>query len=209
MADGKPELKTPVWWQRKWITLSEVVAVAALAVAALSFIDNHREHAREQADKTSAARHDVLVLTGEPMDNGDRLALKPMRDSQAVQRQRYLFPHAVLNHAMEVSAAEPQVQAAWITDGLRRELGRAAKLRGVRPLGSGRLPVGVVTTYVEDGETRTDRALYAVGFKAVPGGLFAGGSRIVLQGLELLQRGAGADLQARTDARWTQSSKLD
>lgn len=209
MANGKPELKTPIWWQRKWVTLSELVAVAALVLAVLSFIDNHRQHTLERADKTSAAHRDVLVLTGEPVDNGDRLVLKPLRETQVVQSQRYLFPHPVLDHAMEVSAAEPQIQAAWVTPGLRRELAQAAKPRGVRPLGSGRLPVGVITTYVEDGETRTDRTLYAVGFKAVPGGLFAGGSRMVLQGVELLQRGVGADLQARTDAHWARSSKLD
>lgn len=208
MASSEPELRKPTWWRRKWVTLSELVAVAALAVAVLGFLDAHRQRTLEQASKATAAHRDVLVLAAEPVDNGDRLVLKPMRDSQAVQSQRYLFPHVVLDHAMEVSAAEPQIQADWITDGLRRELERAARARGAKPFGSGRLPVGVVTTYVEDGETRTDRTLYAVGFKAVPGGLFSGGPRIVLQGLELLQRG-GPDLQARTDARWAQSPKLD
>ena len=209
MAHSEPELRKPTWWRRKWVTLSEVVAVAALALAVLGFLDTHRQRTLEQAAKTSAAHRDVLVLSAEPVDNGDRLVLKPMRDTQAVQSQRYLFPRPVLDHAMEVSAAEPQIQADWVIAGLRRELERTAKARGGKPLGSGRLPVGVVTTYVEDGETRTDRTLYAVGFKAVPGGLFAGGPRIVLQGLELLERGMGPDLQARTDARWLQSSKLD
>ena len=209
MTSSEPELRRPGWWNRKWVTLSEIVAVAALSVAVLGFLDNHRQHALAQADKSVAARHDVLVLTGQPVDDGDRLVLKPMREAQAVQSQRYLFPRPVLDHAMEVSAAEPQVQAAWVTDGLRRELEASSKAAGRKPLGSGRLPVGVVTTYVEDGETRTDRALYAVGFKTIPGGLFAGGPRVILQGLELVRRGAGADLQAQVDARWRQGPKLD
>lgn len=204
-----PELRRPKWWARKWVTLSELVAVAALSVAVLGFLDNHRQHAQALADKSVAARHDVLVLTGQPVDDGERLVLKPLREAQAVQSQRYLFPHAVLDHAMEVSAAEPQIQAGWVQDGLRREIEAAARASGRKPLGSGRVPVGVITTYVEDGEPRTDRALYAVGFKAVHGGLFSSGPRIIVQGLELLQRGVGPDLQARTDARWARGPKLD
>ena len=209
MTHSEPELRRPVWWKRRWVTLSEIVAVAALSVAVLGFLDNHRQHELAQADKTVAARHDVLVLTGQPVDDGDRLVLKPMRESQVVESQRYLFPHPVLDHAMEVSAAEPQIQADWVRDGLRQEVQAWAKAKGREARGSGRLPVGVVTTYVEDGETRTDRALYAVGFKAVRGGLFGGGPRVVLQGLELLQRNVGSDLQARADARWRQGPKLD
>ena len=209
MTPSEPELRRSVWWKRKWVTLSEIVAVAALSVAVLGFLDNHRQHALAQAEKSQAVHKDVLVLTGQPVDDGERLVLKPMREAQAVQSQRYLFPRPVLDHPMEVSAAEPQIQSVWVRDGLRRELEAAAKAQGRKPLGSGRLPVGVVTTYVEDGETRTDRALYAVGFKAVPGGLFAGGPHVILQGLELLQRGVGPDLQARTDARWARSAKLD
>lgn len=208
MSAPEPELRRPNWWRRKWVTLGELVAVAALVVAVLGFLDNHRQRAVEQADKAVAARRDVLVLTAQRVDDGDRLLLHPMREAQAVQSQRYLFPRPVLDHAMEVAAADPQIQAAWIRDGLRRELAAAAQADGAKALGAGRLPVGVVTTYVEDGETRTDRALYALGFKATRGGLFGGGPRIALQGLELIGRDGG-DLQARVDARWAGGRKLD
>lgn len=212
MSHPEPELRRVPWWRRKWVTIGEVVGVAALAVAVLGYLDSHRERRQEQAEKAAAAsrevRREALVLTAEPADDGGRLLLRPMRAGQAVQSQRYLFPHAVLDHAMQVDAAQPQIQLAWVRDGLRRELEAAARASNAKVVGSGRLPVGVVTTYIEDGETRTDRSLYGVGYKAAPGGLF-GGPHLVLQGIELLQRGAGADLQARADARWAQASKLD
>ena len=212
MPSPDPELRKPVWWRRKWVTVSEVIGVGALAVAVLGFFDTHRVRREEQVERRTAASHEALrqalVLRGEPADNGDRLMLRPMRDEQAVQSQRYLFPRSVLSHPMQVDAAPPQVQVAWVRDGLREALTATAKARGIKPLGYGRLPVGVVTTYVEDGETRTDRSLYLVGYTCTHGGLF-GGPRVFFQGLELVQRGAGADLQARVDARWASERKLD
>ena len=129
-----------------------------------------------------------------------------MRADQAVQSQRYLFPRAVLDHAMEVAAAEPQVQAAWVRDGLLREVEAAARAAGRKAEGSGRLPVGVLTTFVQDGEVRTDRAVYLVGYRVDPGGLF-GRPHLVLQGLALAEHAQG-DLQAAVEARWRADPKL-
>lgn len=212
MPEADPKPLAPLWWRRKWVTLSEVVGVGALAIAGLSFCDTRRLHREQQAERRGAAQHEVqrqaLVLRGQPVDNGERLMLTPVREEQVVQSQRYLFPRRVLAHPMQVDAAPPQVQVAWVQDGLRGELRAAAEARHLKLDGYGRLPVGVVTTYVEDGETRTDRSVYLVGYRVAPGGLFGGRPRVFFQGLEVDGRGVGGDLQARVDARWAAEAKL-
>ena len=212
MASTDRDAGKPLWWRRRWVTLSELVGVGALVIAVLSFCDMRRLHHQEQAERLSAAQHEArtqaMVLRADVYDNGGRLMLHPLRDEQAIQSQRYLFPHAVLGHAMQVDGEPPQVQVAWVDDGLRGEVRAAAKARDEKLDGYGRLPMGVVTTYVEDGETRTDRALYLVGYRVTPGGLFGGRPRIFLRGLELVGRNAGPDLQARVDARWAAEPKL-
>ena len=64
----------------------------------------------------------------------------------------------------------------------------------------GRLPVGIVTTFIEDGQTKTDRAIYLLGYSAHPRVLRS--DKVELEGLSLLRRGAGEDIQHAVDAVW-------
>ena len=189
------------WWRRRWVTIGEIVGVGALGVALLGYLDARRERAETRVERTRETRVEAaraaLVLTATADADGARLTLSPMRPGQAVQSQRYLFPKAVLDHAMEVAAAQPQIDRGWIAAGLVR----AAKAGGGAPTGEGALPVGLETTYVEDGETRIDRSLYRLGYRVEKGGLFAG-PRVVLQGLSLERRGVSGDLQAAVETRW-------
>lgn len=184
---------------RRWLTVGEVVGLGALAVAVLGYVDAHKERAGERAERAAqtrqAARADALVLRGEADADGARVRLSPVKAAQVVQSQRYVFPHAVLDHPMEVAAAEPQVDRAWLPAASVRLLARAAQAQG----GEGRLIVGVSTRYVEDGEERTDRSLYALGYRVERAGLF-GGERLVLQGVSLVRRGVAGDLQPAVDA---------
>ena len=189
------------WWRGRWVTIGEIVGVGALGVALLGYLDARRERAETRVERTRETRVEAaraaLVLTATADADGARLTLSPMRPGQAVQSQRYLFPKAVLDHAMEVAAAQPQIDRGWIAAGLVR----AAKAGGGAPTGEGALPVGLETTYVEDGETRIDRSLYRLGYRVEKGGLFAG-PRVVLQGLSLERRGVSGDLQAAVETRW-------
>ena len=63
----------------------------------------------------------------------------------------------MLDHPLEVTAARPQIDLGWIEDGLRKAP-RAAKA------GESTVPVAIRTSYVEDGETRTDTSIYRVGY---------------------------------------------
>lgn len=189
------------WWRRRWVTVGEVVGAAALGVALLGYLDSRRERADLRVERTRETRAAVartaLVLTAQASPDGARLTLSPMGPGQAVQGQRYVFPRAVLDHAMEVAAAQPQIDRGWIAAGLVR----AAKGSGGPREGEGALPVGVDTRYIEDGELRTDRSVYRLGYRVEPGGLFSG-PKVLLQGLSLERRGASSDLQAAVEARW-------
>lgn len=200
------ERRTP-WWRRRWVSIGEAVAVIGLGIAVLSYCDAHRDRSAGLAERKSAQSQvqaqarSVLVLTAQATEDGGRLNLAPMKPSQAVQSQRYLFPHAVLDHAMEVSAAQPQIQRAWLEDGLKRDIEAAAKATHGRTLGEGELPVGIVTSYIEDGDTRSDRAVYRIGYRIEKGGLLRP-DKVVLHGVSLSRRLAKGDLQAAVDASW-------
>ena len=189
--------------RRFWITLSELVGVAAVLIAALNFWDSHRERFRDADRQTAAEKaaqaRSAFVVSAEMQADGARLTFRPLDPAQAIQEERYIFPHAVLGHAMEVSAARPQIDLAWIQDGLRTEVTRQRQA-GAGPDGEGAIPVGIVATYVQDGEIHTDRSLYRLGY-AWRGRLF-GGPRLALQGVSLMRRALSGNLDAAVQAAW-------
>jgi hypothetical protein len=190
---------------RLWITLSELVGVLALVIAGLNFWESHHERVvdtRRQAaaDRMASEAHSAVVLSASVQDEGARLLLQPMNPAQAVQTQRYLFPHAVLGHAMEVDAARPQINLDWIADGLRAEIVRERKAGMTAGDGEGELPVGLYTTYVEDGAMRSDTSLYRLGYAWRS--RLLGGPKLTLEGLSLVRRAVPGDLRKAVEAAW-------
>jgi hypothetical protein len=183
---------------RLWIGVGEAAAVIAVIIAGLNYWDSHREHAdqarREAAQAQQAGLAEALVLTASPQDGGRRLAIKTADPSQVIQSQHYLFPTVVLDHPLDVTAAAPAVDVGWIAAGLSKAL----DARHAKGEGRGRLPIGVVTSYLANGQQREDRAIYLVGY-AWKGRLF-GGRAITLQGIAYVRR--AADLQAAVDRAW-------
>ena len=176
-----------------WLTLGEIVGVLALVIAALNYWDAHRQHVEEVRQTTAEKRAQAaFVVTGAAEDEGRRIALRSMKASQAIQSQRYYFPGAVLDHAMEVAAAEPRIELGWIEDGLRKLPSTESEKSGENTV-----PVAIRTTFVEDGDTRTDTSLYRLGYRWTPR-LF-GGPKIVLQGIELSRRGIKGDPKAAVE----------
>lgn len=182
---------------RLWISIGEGAAVLAVAIAALSYWDTHREHVAEagRAAQESQARS-AFVIRAAADAQGRRLTLDAVEAGQVIQSQRYIFPRAILDHPMEVAAARPQIDAAWIESGLDRALG-AAHVKGD---GEARLPVAIASDYVEDGQAREDRSLYLIGYRWRS--RFLVGRQIILQGLSLRRRAVGGDLQALVDQDW-------
>jgi hypothetical protein len=71
---------------------------------------------------------------------------------------------------------------------------------------SGRMPVAIATTFIEDGQTKSDTALYQLGYSAHPRVLRS--DKVELEGLSLLRHGVGGDAQAAVDAAWTAKNPL-
>jgi len=204
-SEPPPKKRLPL----RWLTLAEIVGVAALALAGLGYWDNHRERLQQDHDRAVAERaraadeaqqgksrlqaaqqeamKHALLLTGAPA-NGE-LRLQPARADQVIQTQTLWFPTEVRPDSVSTTG-NPRIEARWIEDRLRR----AAKP------GDHRVPVAIETSFIEDGQTRTDRAVYLIGFNLH--GRLLGGPRLEFEGLSLARRGVTGDLQAAVNGYW-------
>ncbi len=186
-----------------WLTVGEVAAVLAVVIAALSYWDAHRQRAVADSQVQSQARAEAaFVMVGSVDAKGREIALRALQPSEAIQSQRLVFPTAVLDHPVDIYAARPRIAADWIAPGLGRALDRGH----AKGDGQGRLPLAVVTTYVEGGETHTDRSEYAVGYAWRS--RFLLGRQITLQGISLVRRGLSGDPRAAVDRRWARGGVM-
>ena len=192
----------------RWLTLAEIVGVAALVLAGLGYWDSHREHALEQSERAQADRDraaeakareaeqkasvlkQTFLMTAAPDSSGDRLRLTAAHAEQVVQTQTLWFPSVIRADSIETTG-NPRIQADWVADGARKA---AAKSQ------HGRIPVAILTTFIEDGDTKTDRAVYLMGYTLH--GRLLGGPRVELEGLSLSHRDVQGDLQAAADQMW-------
>ena len=188
---------------RLWLTISELVGVLALVIAGLNFWDSHRERVQDSrreaaADRAAGARY-AFVMSSQMEAQGARLSFQAVNPAQAIQGERYLFPRVVLGHAMEVSAAKPQIDLDWIEAGLRGQVAQARRA-GAGADGEATIPVGVIATYVQDGEMHTDQSIYRLGYAWRP--RLLGGPRLALQGVSLVRRGVPGDLRTAVESAW-------
>jgi hypothetical protein len=192
----------------RWLTLAEIVGVAALVVAGLGYWDSHRQRVLEQNEVAQAARdraaaareHEAelkagalkltFLMTGSPNGSGDQLHLTAAHGEQVIQTQTLWFPTVIRADSVETTG-NPRIEADWVADGLRKRGGKAT---------SGRIPVAMQTTFIEDGQTKTDRAVYMVGYRLHP--RLVGAPRVELEGLSLSRRDVQGDLQTAADQQW-------
>jgi hypothetical protein len=178
----------------RWLTLAEIVGVAALLFAGLEYLDSH--HAHEEADKArqeAAAEKtlkDSFLIKGEVAKKGDELKLVSARDDQVIQTQTLWFPKAVRADKVEADG-QSRLQSDWIADGVRKAAGKAA---------GGHVPVVVETVFVQDGQTRTDEAVYNLAYSLHHRLLL--GDEVKLEGLSLARRTVKGDPQAAADKLW-------
>jgi hypothetical protein len=207
MNDAPSKKRLPV----RWLSLAEIVGVAALVIAGLGYWDNHRERiqadrehaqadrdrARADAEKArqrqaeaqeSALKHSFL-MTGATDSGGARIKLQTARPEQVIQTQTLWFPTEIKADSVSTTG-NPRLESRWIEDGLRKYV------KGE----TGRVPVGIETTFIEDGQTRTDRAVYMAGFSLH--GRPVGGPRLEFEGLSLARRGVTGDPQAAANGYW-------
>jgi hypothetical protein len=204
VVSGRPPGSAPPPRRRQgfWLTVGEIVGVLALGVAGLNYWDSHQQHAEEEKRAQAHTQAAVaFVAVGEADREGRTVALRPLKSAQAIQSQRYTFPKDVLDRPVEIAADKPRIQADWVASGLKRAL-EAAHAKGE---GSARVPVLIDTTYVEDGDTRTDLSLYQLGFSWKK--TFLSGRQVRLEGLALAKRHPSADAATQMETRWGAAKK--
>jgi hypothetical protein len=200
MSDERSRRRIPI----RWLTLAEFVGILALVIAALGYWDNHRdkvdaEKARaaevqaRQAEAKAGALKLAFLMTGQAQGS-DLIRLNPVHAEQVIQTQALSFPTSVRGDTVQTTGS-PRIEAGWLEGGLERGL----KDRGVKA-GRGRVPVGVATSYIEDGQAKTDRSIYLLGYSLHPRMLRS--AKVELEGMSLLRRGVGEDLQQEVDAAW-------
>jgi hypothetical protein len=198
MAEETPRKRLPI----RWLSLGEIVAVAAVLIAGLGYWDSHRERDREATDKAAAAREraaeeraaarkQTFILTGTPEDSGSRLRLAAVNPEQVIQTQTLLCPTPVRGEDVQTTG-NPRLERRWFQGGLKKARGDKAN--------SGRVPVGIITTYIEAGETRSDRSIYQLGYSLHERTLRP--DEVELEGLSLARRAARGDQQAAVDSLW-------
>jgi hypothetical protein len=186
--------------RRLWVTVGEAAAVVAVIIAGLNYWDAHHDHAQAARNAADLARTErlasSLVLEATVEDDGRRLALKPAGAGQVIESLSFMFPKAVADRPIALTAAAPAIAVDWAAAGLTKVL----EARRARPEGRGTVPLGIVSSYVQDGQTRQESAVYLVGYRWKRR-LF-GGRDIRLEGLALAARYPPAALQAEVDRRW-------
>ena len=194
MADA-PETPAAKRRRLRWITLAELIGVLALAISAASYWDSHREREAVLAPAKAAP----LLLTATPDTARTTLSLKPAHGDAVVQTQTLTFPASVRSDAVD-STGDGRIEAGWLEDGVRKAV------PGNRDARPPRLPVGIVTVFVVDGATRTDSAIYDVGYTMHD--RLLRGRAVELQGVTLVRRLPAAGLKAAVDARWAGVTKV-
>jgi hypothetical protein len=198
MTEETPPKRLPI----RWLTLAEIVAVAALVITGLSFWDSHRERVREdreravaagerRAEAQAAARKMTFVMTGTREKGGETIRLTSVNEGQVIQTQTVWFPAQLRADSVETTG-NPRLEVDWIDKGLRKHAGKAR---------TGRVPVGVLTVFIEDGQTKTDRAIYQLGYSIHPRTLRP--DKVELEGLSLARRDVPGDLQVAAGNLWS------
>lgn len=196
----------------RWLTVAELVGVLAVLFTGLGYWDQHRERVELDRDRAAAerARHaqersgalkPMFLMTGSPEGSGERIRLAPVRAEQVIQTQTLVFPSEVRGGDVQTTG-NPRIEKGWFADGLRKA---EARRRRVSEAGDGgRLPVGITTVYIDDGEVRTDRAIYLLGYSLHR--RFMRGAEVDLEGLSLARRNPAGDLRAAVDGLWAASA---
>ncbi|MET0374711.1 MAG: hypothetical protein ABW128_10695 [Rhizorhabdus sp.] len=201
MADDVTEGAMRRRWVR-WLTLAEILGVAALLISALTLWNNYSERraveeTRSAEDRKASTRAKALVLKATREKDGDRLVLSAGSPEQIIQGQTIAFPKAL--GVGSVDSTDPRIEARWFADGLKQARHEAGEQERVR--GDARLPVAITTRFTVNGELAEDVTLYDVGYATEHGGLL-GGTDIKLRGLSLIGRTTAKAAPARIEAMW-------
>jgi hypothetical protein len=180
----------------RWLTLAEIVAILAVGISGLGLWKSWQDN-EPKAVVAEGARSIPLTLRAAADDDRHSVVLTAVEPGHALQSAQISFP-AALGIATVEQSGDVELSAASFDDALfdGRDAGKLPKLTKREA----RLPLLIVTRYIEAGSPREDRALYTLGYRISDGGILSG-RELSLGGLSLVTRGKGAN-QAALDRRW-------
>ena len=182
----------------RWVSIGEIVAVAAVIVSALTLWISYGERqdavSQRQEGAVKAAQ---LTLAASVEDGGKWLSIRAVSENQTIQNQQVEFP-AALKVDVADTAGEPRIEAQWFAEALKKV--RAAGGKPDDSRGDERLPVAITTRFLADGHLHEDRTIYDIGYSIK--GRMLSGHTLTLRGLSLVQRVTPGELQPLLDSRW-------
>lgn len=189
--------------RRRWLTLAELLGVAAVLISGLTLWNNYLQRTSEQEEKAAAKQEasanasatQALLLRGVPDREGEMLAITPANSAQTIQDQRITFASALELEPIE-TVSDPRIEARWFAAHLLRQTADDESSRGDL-----RLPVAITTRFIQNGEPHTDTAIYDLGYRIEGGGLLSN-REVRLRGLARVAAVAPDQAQARVDALW-------
>jgi len=183
VSDTPQERQEAARVRRRWLTLGELLAIAAVVISALTFWNSYRERTssetQRQAESAKSSKSAAtLVLKATAERDGRTLALSARAESQTIQSQTITFPKALGLDPVETTG-DARIERDWFES----ELVKARKAAGGvhdQP-GDARLPVLITTHFLVDGEPATDSALFQIGYETSKA--FLQGTSVKLKGL--------------------------
>lgn len=179
--------------RRRWITLGEVLAVAAVAISGLTLWNSYSERSSAEIEKAaerqaSAAANANILLTGRVEEDGEALVFVPQGDDRAVQSLTIRFPSA-----LGLSAVETLADARLEASAFERAVRGASDAKRLR------LPIAVETVFTAGGELHRATGLYQLGLERRD--RLIGGDAIRITGVAY-QGPAPREAQAQIDRLW-------
>lgn len=161
-------------------SLGETVAILALLISAAGLWESHQDRVAAEAAKAAPAPARPLVLTARVADDGETLTLATTGE-RIIQTQTIMFPAALAVTPVD-TIGNPRIEAGWFAGALKKAVAEPRK--------PGRLPVLIVTRFLDDGAPREDAAIYDIGYGWRA--RLLQGDALRLEGITLVRRGADA-----------------
>ena len=152
--------------RRRWITLGEIIAIAALAVSAIGVWISWKSSDEKGPTRVVEQRQAIpLTLRSKREDDGTRLAISPVEDS-----------HALESLSVKIAGADP-ISIGSDGELSASDVASALGSRDKEPKNESlSVPVKIDARYVESGQERKASASYTLRYQWKGGGLFGGRS---------------------------------
>ena len=190
--------ETPAARRRRlrWLSFAEVIGAASLVIAGLSYWDTHRD--RVTAETARPAVPVPLLLTATASADKASLLLRPARPDAVIQTQQLIVPGVTEADSTDITG-DPRIDVKQVERVIRTDVHKD------RVAAPPRLPVGLVTVYIEGGATRRDIAIYDIAYHMR--GRLLQPYAIELRGIGFARRATPGDVNRLVQARWAAATK--